>query len=238
MSEEFKEIKEVISYKELKESMPQHIRKNITEDLTDKINLILVDDEERDAFKSNILGLSSVLKEGKFKIESYVNAVRYVSFILMKNTNQASYALTFPDKVREWDAQGKTATQISSSVAIYNKSKLVNLVREAALIPAHIYNADKFQEAINVAAGIMNDKDVSPKVRVDAANTLLTHLKRPEKQTVELDIGINEGSAIADLRATTAALSAQQREMIASNIVNAKDIAEQDIVIKKTTEEE
>ncbi|AGH57628.1 hypothetical protein PYDG_00099 [Pseudoalteromonas phage pYD6-A] len=215
---------------EFKDALPAQMKKNVNQDLIDKINNIIANDDERDQFRDNIVGMSYVLKEGKFKLDSYVNAVRYIGFTMMGKTNQESYALTFPDKVHLWNTKGKTAKDISAAVAIYNKSKLVNLVREAALIPAHIYNADVFQEAINVQAELMRTAN-SEKVRSDAANSLLTHLKRPETQKVELDIGVKEDSAIAALRDTTAKLVEQQKAMLKSGAMSAQEVAEQKMVI-------
>lgn len=215
---------------EFKNALPVQMKKNVNQDLINKINKIMDDDDEREQFRDNIIGMSYVLKEGKFKLDSYVNAVRYIGFTMMGKTNQESYALTFPKKLMDWNAKGKSAKDISAAVAIYNKSKLVNLVREAALIPAHIYNADTFQEAINVQAELMRTAN-SEKVRSDAANSLLTHLKRPETQKVELDIGVREDSAIASLRDTTAQLVAQQKAMLKSGGMNAQEIAEQKMVV-------
>ena len=215
---------------EFKDALPVQMKKNVNQDLIDKVNAIMDSDEEREQFRDNIIGMSYVLKEGKFKLDSYVNAVRYIGFTMMGKTNQESYALTFPDKLKQWNMKGKTAKDISAAVAIYNKSKLVNLVREAALIPAHIYNADVFQEAINVQAELMRTAN-SEKVRSDAANSLLTHLKRPETQRVELDIAVKEDSAIASLRETTAKLVEQQKAMLASSGMSAKEVAEQNIMI-------
>lgn len=215
---------------EFKDALPAQMKKNVNQDLIDKINDILVKDDEREEFRNNIVGMSYVLKEGKFKLDSYVNAVRYIGFTMMGKTNQESYTLTFPDKLKEWNNKGKSAKDISAAVAIYNKSKLVNLVREAALIPAHIYNADVFQEAINTQAELMRTAN-SEKVRSDAANSLLTHLKRPETQKVELDIGVKEDSAIASLRDSTAKLVEQQRAMLAAGGMSAKEVAESQVVI-------
>lgn len=215
---------------EFKDALPAQMKKNVNQDLIDKINKIMADDDEREQFRDNIVGMSYVLKEGKFKLDSYVNAVRYIGFTMMGKTNQESYALTFPDKVKQWNMTGKTGKDISAAVCIYNKSKLVNLVREAALIPAHIYNADVFQEAINVQADLMRTAN-SEKVRSDAANSLLTHLKRPETQKVELDIGVKEDSAIASLRDTTAKLVEQQKAMLKSGAMNAQEVAEQKMVV-------
>jgi hypothetical protein len=221
---------DLLSQDDFKKALPAHMKKNVNQDLLDKINDIMTNDDARDEFRDNLFGMTHVLKEGRFKLDSYVNAVRYVGFTMMGKKNHEAYTLTFPDKLADWNMKGKTAKDISAAVAIYNKSKLVNLVRDAAMIPAFIYNADVFQKAINTQAELMMNAK-SEKVRSDAANSLLTHLKRPETQKVELDIGVKEDSAIAQLRDTTAKLVEQQRAMLAAGGMNAKEVAEQKIVV-------
>ena len=71
----------------------------------------------------------------------------------------------------------------------------------------------------------------SEKVRCDAANSLLTHLKMPETQKVELDLNIKEDSSIAALRATTLELARQQRLMVESGAMNAQEVAHGKLVI-------
>lgn len=215
-----------MSVEEFKASLPAQMKKNVNTDLIDKVNLIMTEDGEREAFRDNIIGMSYVLKEGRFKLDSYVNAVRFIGFTMMGKTNQESYELTFRDKVAKWDAEGKSAKDISSAVAIYNKSKLVNLVREAAMIPAHIYNADIYQEAVNEQAYLMKHAK-SEKVRSDAANSLMSQLKPPTQSKVELDIAVKEDSAIAALRATTAQYVREAQLNIKNGDVSALDIAEQ-----------
>ncbi len=215
---------------EFKDALPPQMKKNVNQDLLDKINNIMANDDDREHFRSNIIGMGHVLKEGKFKLDSYVNAVRYIGFTMMGKTNQESYALTFPDKLNLWNTKGKTAKDISAAVAIYNKSKLVNLVREAAMIPAHIYNADVFQEAINVQADLMRNAK-SEKVRSDAAAHIMKELRAPETQKVELDIAVKQDSAIASLRDTTAQLVAQQKALIQSGGMSAEEAAHQKMVV-------
>ena len=221
---------------QLREAFPAQMKKNVTTELLDTVNNIINNDDDREHFRDNLVGMSYVLKEGRFKLESYVNAVRYIGFTMMGKKNEESYALTFPDKIKDWTARGKTGKDISSAVCIFNKSKLVNLVREAALIPAHIYNADVFQEAVNEQAKLMRTAN-SEKVRSDAANSLMTHLKRPETTKLELDIGVKEDGAIAALRASTEALVAQQLTALKAGSVTAHDIAQEGLVIDVVAEE-
>ena len=222
---------------DFKAALPAKMKKNVNVALMDKVNDLISSDESREEFRDNIIGMSHVLKEGKFKLDSYINAVRYIGFTMQGKKNQEAYSLTFPDKVKLWGMKGKTAKDISAAVSIYNKSKLVNLVREAAMVPAHIYNMDVFQEAINTQAHLMRTAH-SEKVRSDAAACLIKELRAPEIQKVELDVAVKEDSAIASLRDTTARLVAQQRAMLESREVSAKEVAEQKMIIVEAEYEE
>lgn len=227
----------LMTEEDFKAALPAQMKKNVNKDLLDKVNDLIANDDSREEFRENVIGMSHVLKEGKFKLDSYVNAVRYIGFTMQGKKNQEAYALTFPEKMQKWGTMGKSAKDISAAVSIFNKSKLVNLVREAAMIPAHIYNADVFQEAINTQAHLMRTAH-SEKVRSDAAACLIKELRPAETQKVELDIAVKEDSAIASLRDTTAQLVAQQKAMLQGGGMSAKEVAEQKMVIVEGEYEE
>jgi hypothetical protein len=146
-------------------------------------------------------------------------------------TNIEAYTKAFPDKYNRFVQQGVAAKDIASYVTAYKKSKLVNLIYEQTLIPSYVLNQDLYQKALNVQAELMTSAN-SEKVRCDAANSLLTHLKMPETQKVELEIGVKEDSSIAALRATTLELARQQRLMMESGAMNAQEIGHSKLVIE------
>jgi hypothetical protein len=148
---------------------------------------------------------------------------------MMGKTNIDAYSLTFPDRIKRFTKIKKTAKEISSIVAIYNRSKLVNLIYEQTLIPSWILNQDLYQKALNTQAELMITAK-SEKVRSDAANSLLTHLKRPETTKVELDVTHKEDSSISELRQATLELARQQRLMIEAGQSNADEIARSNII--------
>jgi hypothetical protein len=153
-----------------------------------------------------------------------------VSFKLLGGTNLQAYVKTFPDKYQRFLGDGISAKDIASYVSAFNKSKLVNLIWAQSMIPTHVLNQDVFQRAINIQAELMADPDVSPKVRSDAANSLLTHLKAPEVKKIELDIGVKESSVIDDLRQATMRLTEQHRLQIASGASTVKEVAHSTII--------
>jgi hypothetical protein len=212
--------------------LPKQVKKQVSQKLVDQINSTLGDPVLMENYRENLLSYTSVMQDGKYKISTYIDAVRYVSFKLIGSTNVEAYARTFPDRYQRLVDIGTSGKDIASYVTSFNKNKLVNLIFEQTLVPSHILNADLYQKALNVQAALMVDDHVSPKVRSDAANSLLVHLKMPETQKIELDIGLKEDKTINDLRNSTMALVAQQRQMLEAGAVNAKEVAHSNLIIE------
>ena len=209
---------------QFKQALPDKVKKSVSQELIDQVNTTLSEPELFESYRDNLLSYTRVMADGRFKVQEYVNAVRYVSHKLMGCTNIDAYTKTFPDKYQRFVAQGVAAKDIASYVTAYNKSKLVNLIFEQTLIPSYVLNQDLYQKALNVQAELMVTAN-SEKVRTDAANSLLTHLKMPEKQKVELEIGVKEDSSIAALRLATLELARQQRLSMEAGQMNAQEVA-------------
>lgn len=214
----------------LQGALPAKMKGRITQGVVDNINGALGDPETAEVLKENILGYISVIQTGRIKVEDYVNAVKYVTFKLMGDANIAAWCKVFPQRYARLKANGVPDKDIHAHVSIYNKNKVVNEIYDRAQIPTHLLNADVFQKAINVQAALMSDPDVSPKVRSEAANSLLTHLKRPEAQKVELDIGVKDDSMLKELKDITLGLAQQQRSLIETGAYSPKEIAHQKII--------
>ena len=218
-----------ITQDQLVKVVPANIRNRINQELIDTINNIEGNEIFKESFRDNLLGYTSVMKDGRFKIQSYIDAVQYVSHKLLGCSNIQAYTKTFPDRFQRFVDEGTTDKDIASYVSAYNKNQLVNKILEQTLVPTHVLNADIYQKAINTQAELMMTAN-SEKVRSDAANSLLTHLKPPETTKIELDVGIKNDSLIDDLRKTTMELAAQQKQLIEKGILNTKEIAESKII--------
>ena len=221
----------VITIEQFKQALPDKVKKSVNQELIDQINSTLSDPEMYETYRDKLVSYTRVMADGRFKISSYVEAVMYVSHKLMGCTNIDAYIKTFPDKYNRFIQQGVSAKDIASYVTAYNKNKLVNLIFEQTLIPSYVLNQDLYQRALNVQADLMITAK-SEKVRCDAANSLLTQLKMPETQKVELEIGVKEDSSIAALRATTMELARQQRLMVESGAMNAQEVAHGKLIIE------
>ena len=219
-----------LTVEQFKQALPDKVKKSINQELIDQINTTLSDPEMFESYRDNLLSYTKVMADGRFKISNYVDAVKYVSHKLMGCSNIDAYTKTFPDKYQRFLAQGVAAKDIASYVTAYNKSKLVNLIFEQTLIPSYVLNQDLYQKALNVQAELMVNAN-SEKVRCDAANSLLTHLKMPETQKVELEIGVKEDSSIGALRQATLELARQQRLVMEAGQMNAQEVAHTKLVI-------
>ena len=225
-----------ITADQLARVMPNKLKAKITPELVNDLNGLMNDQHLRENFRDNLLSYTGVMKDGKYKIQSYIDAVRYVSHKLLGSSNLEAYTKTFPDRFQRLINEGADNKTISSYVAAYNKNQLVNKIVEQTIVPVHVLNADVYQKAINTQAALMISAN-SEKVRSDAANSLLTHLKPPEVTKVEVDIGIKQDSAIDELRQTTLALAEQQRKMISEKVVNTVDVAHSKIINAEVVED-
>lgn len=210
--------------------LPPQIKTRVTDELVDSINGLMSDQRLRENFRENLLSFTSVMANGKYKIGDYVNAVRYVSHKLLSATNIEAYTKTFPDRYqRLLDEKAEDKTIASYSTA-YNKTQLVQKIMAQTLTPVHILNADLYQKALNRQAFLMTSA-ASEKVQSDAANSLLTHLKPPETQKIELDVNVKEDKSINELREATLALAKRQRQMIEAGAMTPKQVAHSEVII-------
>tara|TARA_B100001559_G_scaffold315531_1_gene317569 strand:+ start:184 stop:876 length:693 start_codon:yes stop_codon:yes gene_type:complete len=219
-----------LTLEQFQRALPDKVKKSVSQDLIDAVNKTLADPEMYEQYRDNLLSYTKVMADGRFKISNYIDAVKYVSHKLLGCSNIDAYMKTFPSKYQGFINQGVTAKDIASYVSAYNKSKLVNLIFEQTLVPHYVLNQDLYQKALNVQAELMVSAN-SEKVRCDAANSLLTHLKMPETQKVELDVNVKEDSSIQALRETTLALARQQRLMLEAGAMNAQEVAHSKLVI-------
>jgi len=224
-----------LTLEQFRDVLPKNTRSTLTQEIVDEINSAITDPILAKTYKDNLLSYTSVLNEGKFKTTDYINAVRYVSNRMMSESNVAAYLKTFPDKHQWFIDEGTSSKDISSYVAMFVKGKLVQSIMAQTLTPFYVLNQAEYQKALNVLVELMMETDpskkVSPKVRCDAANAVMTHLKPPENVKLEVNVKDNDGM-LAGLRQTMLELAAMQHKNIELGISSAKDIAHSSLVIE------
>jgi len=222
---------DLMTIDQFRQALPDQVKKSINPAVIAQITATLADPDMYETYRENLLSYANVMADGRFKITGYISAVKFVSHKLMGKTDLAAFTVTFPEKITDWTTRGVVGKDIASYVSAFAKSKMVCLIMEQSLIPSWVLNQDLYQKALNVQADLMMTAN-SEKVRTDAANSLLTHLKMPETQKVELDIGIKKDSSIDALRQATFALAEQQRQQIVTGISSAHTIAQSAIIIE------
>lgn len=217
---------EEIGIEEFKKCLPVSVKGSVSDEIREAFNACLNDPDTREVMSQNLLGYTDVISKGKFKLDSYISAVRYCTYKSMGNTNVLAYKKTFPDRYKHYQENGMPDKDINSLISAYNKSKLVTLLYQTMMIPTYILNQDVFQEAINVQRELMLDPSVKPLVRSQAAKALMDTLKPPEVKQMELSVSVKESETVEELRKTTnelakAQLKALQQGGSLTDILNA-----------------
>ncbi len=220
-----------LTVQELTDVVPRSLRSRVSQQLVDSVNQLNLDPEFREQYRENLISYTSVLDGSKWTIDQYIDAVRYISFKVMGDTNIKAYAKTFTSKFTNFKANGVDGKTIARYVTSYNKSKLVNAIWEQSSIPFHVFNQDYRQKALMTQVELMSSAN-SEKVRSDAANSVLTHLKPPETAKIELDVVQKDSSEIGDLRKAVQDLVILQRDTISSGSMNAKQMAHSSLIIE------
>ena len=229
----------MLTIDDLKAQLPKSKRRNVTQNVVDTINNINNDEDEIfvESYKANFLSFISVMRAGQYKISDYMSAVKYASFKLMEYSNIDAYQATFPDRyarlMNKYSDQGDEKfirdNRISPHVAGYNQNQLVIKIMEQTIIAPSILNAGLYQEALARQADLMLNAK-SELVQTQAANSILVQLRPPEVAKIELDIGLKENDAIAELRKATQGLAMQNRLAIEAGVITPKDAIEAVII--------
>jgi len=214
-------------YKIFKKQLPPNKRKQLTEELYEKL-LATVKDDKFD-FTEEMITYAKVLENGRWNLEKYVNAVKYVSLKNMGFTNHDAYSIVFKDKVNKWLKEGVPIADQHKYISAYNKGDLIIAITERTLIPAHVMNQDKVQMAINELSNLVMTAK-SEMVRMKAAEALIRELKLPENNKVELEVSMKPSKELEDLKNTMRQFASKQLEAINTGAVNAKDVAEMKII--------
>lgn len=198
----------------------------ITQDLVDKLNDWGKDPRLMESYGENVLSYIGVLKEGKFKITDYMNAVRFVSYKMMGYTDIDAYTITFPERYERLIADGVPREDMSPYVSAYKKNALVIKIFEQTVIPINVLNNHMAQDSLNelMKIGLHGRSDMA---RVAALSKVLDKTDAPETKKMQLDIGVNPGEVIGEYEEAMRAMVAQQKELIEKGgdlkaITNAK----------------
>jgi hypothetical protein len=195
----------------------------IPDELVEEINGIIDNNPEVGSLMlDNFLNYTNVLKNSRYSIKQYLNAVQFVTAKLMGYTNVDSYAYTFPERYEKYvdDLYLKGITddnEIHRAISPYAQavanSKLVTTMLSQVQIPTKLLNLGVLQEAINVEIKLMHNAR-SEQVREKAANTLIQYLGSEDMNKIEIDIGFKKDSIIEDYEKAMLKMTEQQLDII------------------------
>ena len=218
----------MLALESVRKLVPKNQRTLITQEFLDKLEASVNDSLVAEQFKENFVTYLNVLSKGKYKMEDYINAVKYVSFKLLGYSNIKAYTATFPERYERLKTEGQT--QIEAFVSMYNKNKLVMQIYEQTIVPSYVLNAPMHQQALNTLAAMIADDDVRGMTKVKACEAILQYTKQPDVVKGELTIGIEQSDTINDLREITENLADTYRMMLEKKGMKLKDVAEADII--------
>lgn len=219
----------MLTVDDLKAIAPPRLRGIISDEMCERLNEITDDPDMAKSIRENMLTYSNVLKSSRHTLEDYANAIKYCSFKLAGMTNLDAYARTFPERYQRQVSRGTSQKDLNSLISSYNRNKIVTSILEQAFIPVWLLNQEYFQEAIHTQAVIMRTAR-SEKVRSDAANSLLNHLKPPEKSKLEIDMTVKQSSHVDDLRRAVLELTHAQQQAIRAGNARVIDVAEAKVI--------
>lgn len=218
----------MLALESVRKLVPKSQRTLITQEFLDKLEASVNDSLVAEQFKENFVTYLNVLSKGKYKMEDYINAVKYVSFKLLGYSNIKAYTATFPERYERLKAEGQT--QIEAFVSMYNKNKLVMQIYEQTIVPSYVLNAPMHQQALNTLAAMIADDDVRGMTKVKACEAILQYTKQPDVVKGELTIGIEQSDTINDLREITENLADTYKMMLEKKGMRLKDVAEANII--------
>jgi len=218
---------------EVKKFMPKGFKGAVSQNCVDMLNNLDDDPNIAEEIRERFISYSNILNQGRYKLSSYISAVKFVSLKLIDYTDKDAYIKTFPDRYKDMVAKGYSNDDIAKVIHIYRKGQLVVDLMTQVQIPSWVLNQDKVQVAINTLAEICVSSK-SDRARVQAADSLLTHLQRPEEAAPALQINTQVNiNGIEDLKNSLSELVVAQKDALNKGVPLSKIIA-----IKPKVEEE
>lgn len=208
--------------------VPRQHKSKITQEFVDTLNGMVKDPTMAEVYQKNVITYADVLRDGRFKLTDYFNAVMYVSYKMMGLGNLAAYQKVFPDKCKDMVARNMPQKDMQAYAAMFNKNKLVTLIYEQTLIPDHIMYASVRHRAIAAQANLLNSSNEH--VVQKAADSLMNHLKAPESAKISIEMGAKDSGVISDLTNALNVLSRKQSDAIAAGSHSVKEIAHSRII--------
>lgn len=194
----------MVTIEELQKALPS--RKNtITDEIVEIINKSQDDPEfQGESLLQTAITYENVMMNNKAGIKEYIDAIRFCAYLISLEDNYTeAYKKTFSyrDFVKnrlDVPADSNKYKELTNAASRYRRSKLVVDLLTFSQVPLDILFSGYRYKAIGVLANEMETAAYS-RDRIAAAKELLLAVKGPENKKIELEIGVKESSAVANL---------------------------------------
>ena len=83
-----------VTLAQVRNAVPAHLYASVTQELVDQLNNVAADPLIGSQIRENFLGYTKVMVEGRFKLDDYLHAVKYVSYKLLGYNNEEAWSLS------------------------------------------------------------------------------------------------------------------------------------------------
>lgn len=219
----------MLDINELKEVLPETMAKNLKEADIAALARDLGSVETVRTFREGFLGYRNVIGMGKFDLNEYTNAVKFMTYVAMGCTNKDAYAYTFPERMKRYELNNVSEKAVSAYVSGYNRSKLIVEMRKQFAIPVYILNSDVPQKAINRLLTVI-EKSKNDLAVVKACEALIVACAPPVDTKLTVDVNIKQDDEFEDMKKRIRDVSSMQRQIIEDGKVSARVVAEHRIL--------
>lgn len=181
---------------------------NQLDEINTKIKSIGASQEEQEQIINSFVSFPSILENSSYSIQSYLNAVMFITMLSVGNTVIDSYRIVFPERFQKMVDEGRDRKTIQAYASAYNSTKLVNLLKKQVLIPFYILNQHTRQDALNKMQHLMYEGKTDF-IQLKAAECILNVLETPK----ELDLNVNTTTTLSD--------DAKELKLMLDQVVNA-----------------
>jgi len=164
------------------DKIPKRMKAHVNAEIRNEIVTMLssdIGDNCREAMLAN----TDLMDEYSTNPERYLKAVKFASYINIGKKTYEAFALTHPDKYKEYKQQAEDEgwdlsmlrNKLSLKGANFKKTQLVTKLLARSIVPLGIAFSHYKAEAVGVLADLMINAD-SQRVQMESADKLLTHL--------------------------------------------------------------
>ena len=202
------------------EKIPKRMKTHMTANLRAEI-IKMLDSEVGDAFQETMLVNTDLIDEYSMNPERYIRAVKFASYINMGKKVYEAFALSHPEKYKEYkeqaDAEGWDLSMLRNKLSLkganFKNTQIVTKLLARSVVPLAIAFSHHKAQAVGVLADLMLNAD-SQRVQMESADKLLTHLNLDKTEfKVDTQEKVVNQNVIATLaNALDKMVSLQQRE--------------------------